>query len=159
MSAPTCVSCGKAFAANGELVSLPEGRRIAFDPGQRRVWRICTKCGEWNLLGAEAAGAALGELEARVPKPSASVRSSRVSGGLELLRIDDLSKVEVADLVMAEQRDGLRRAARFAPFAPLVIVAVYAMSWLLTPLFVEETGSAFPELLNIALLAGSAGLI
>ncbi len=164
MSAPTCVSCGKAFAANGELVSLPEGRRIAFDPGQRRVWRICTKCGEWNLLGAEAAGEALAELIAREPKASASLRSTRVSGDLELLRIDDISKVEVADLVMAEQRDGLRTAARLAPFAPLIVVAVYAISWLITPLFFDDPGLRFDEMLgslltNVALVAGSTGMI
>nr|MBP7620697.1 hypothetical protein [Gemmatimonadales bacterium] len=70
---PTCLSCNRPFPRNGELASLPEGRRIAFDPGQRRVWRICTKCGEWNLLGAEAAGAALVELEARVGQLPADV--------------------------------------------------------------------------------------
>ena len=83
---PTCLSCNRPFPRNGELASLPEGRRIAFDPGQRRVWPICTKCGEWNLLGAEAAGAALGELEARVGQLPADVLGE--VGPVEVIRID-----------------------------------------------------------------------
>jgi hypothetical protein len=153
---PTCLSCNRPFPRNGELASLPEGRRIAFDPGQRRVWRICTKCGEWNLLGAEAAGAALAELSAREPRPSASVRSTRVTGDLELLRIDDLTKVEVGDLVMAEQRDGLRKAAQFAPFAPLLYIGIYAISMLFMP---SATGGTATDLLGIfAYLAGLLGI-
>jgi len=157
LSAPTCVSCNKPFPANGELASLPEGRRIAFDPGQRRVWRICTKCGEWNLLGAETAGAALPELSARDPKPSASVRSTRLSGDLELLRIDDLSKVEVADLVMAEQRDGLQRATRIAAWLPVAVIALVAV----TELFPSGlSGRTMKDLLGtLVMLAGVSGLL
>jgi hypothetical protein len=157
MSAPTCLSCNKPFPANGEFASLPEGRRIAFDPAQRRVWRICTKCGEWNLLGAEAAGAALPELSARDPKPSVSVRSTRISGNLELLRIEDLSKVEVADLVMAEQRDGLQRATRIAAWLPVAVIALIAV----TELFPSGLSGGTTEsvLEGIALMAGIAGVL
>ncbi|MDX2260299.1 MAG: hypothetical protein SFU84_01200 [Gemmatimonadales bacterium] len=106
-SSPTCVSCNRPFLGNGELASLPEGRRIAFDPGQRRVWRICTKCGEWNLLGAEAAGAALGELEARVPTRGSALLITHVGPRLELLRVDNFADVRVGELAMAERRDTL----------------------------------------------------
>ncbi|MDX2260297.1 MAG: hypothetical protein SFU84_01190 [Gemmatimonadales bacterium] len=157
MSAPTCVACNKPFPANGELASVPEGRRIAFDPGQRRVWRICTKCGEWNLLGTEAAGAALPELTARDPKPSSSVRSTRVSGDLELLRIDDISKVEVADLVMAEQRDGLQRATQLAAWMPVVIIVLVSASFIFPS---GLRGGATKELLGtLVMLAGISGLL
>ncbi|HPF62715.1 MAG TPA: hypothetical protein PLI93_11715 [Gemmatimonadales bacterium] len=65
MASPTCVACGRPFPANGTLAALPDGRRIAFDPEHGRVWRICTHCREWNLLGQEAAARALPELGAR----------------------------------------------------------------------------------------------
>ncbi len=108
---PTCLSCNRPFLRNGELASLPEGRRIAFDPGQRRVWRICTKCGEWNLLGAEAAGAALGELEARVPARGTALLITHVGPRLELLRVDRFADVRVGELAMAERRDKLASAS------------------------------------------------
>ena len=110
-SSPTCVSCDRPFPGNGELASLPEGRRIAFDPGQRRVWRICTKCGEWNLLGAEAAGAALGELEARVPTRGSALLITHVGPRLELIRVDSFAGVRVGELAMAERRDQLASAS------------------------------------------------
>lgn len=113
-SAPTCLSCNRPFASNGELASLPEGRRIAFDQGQRRVWRICTKCGEWNLLGAEAAGAALGELEARVPTRGTALLITHVGSRLELLRVDNFAEVRVGELAMAERRDRLATASNTA---------------------------------------------
>jgi hypothetical protein len=50
---------------NGQLASVPDAARIAFDPVRHRVWRICSDCGEWNLLGPEASEAALPELSAR----------------------------------------------------------------------------------------------
>jgi hypothetical protein len=94
MAAPsTCIACKKPFAENRELAAIPDASKVAFDPAHRRVWRICAGCGEWNLLGAEAAAAALPELEAR----SAAVTSSsapelgfapaRVSGRLEIVRV------------------------------------------------------------------------
>ena len=135
MSAPTCVSCNKAFGANGELASLPEGRRIAFDPGQRRVWRICTKCGEWNLLGAEAARAALGELEARQPATAAGVQTAHLSGRLELLRVNSLEAAELAQFARAERHRALAKTAAARPkLVVLLVVSLVGMmaagSWL-----------------------------
>ena len=63
MAAPsTCVACQKPFAENRELAAIPDASKVAFDPAHRRVWRICASCDEWNLLGTEAAVAALPEL-------------------------------------------------------------------------------------------------
>jgi len=117
MSSPTCLSCNKPFPANGELASLPEGRRIAFDPGQRRVWRICTKCGEWNLLGAEAAGVSLTELEARQPALAEGVHTSHLSGRMELVRVNNLDAAEVAQFARAERHRALAKTAADRPRA------------------------------------------
>lgn len=65
MNNPTCLFCQAPFKPNRVLASIPEARRIAFDPDNGRVWRICDQCHEWNLLGPEAASDALPELRAR----------------------------------------------------------------------------------------------
>ncbi|HEY4320991.1 MAG TPA: hypothetical protein VGM77_07375 [Gemmatimonadales bacterium] len=89
----TCVSCGQQFAQNGELAAIPDARQVAFDPAHRRVWRICAACNEWNLLGAEAAAAALPELTARfaaaVPAGAGDewLVPAQISDRLQLLRI------------------------------------------------------------------------
>lgn len=62
----SCLACGVAFRLNPELATIPDASRIAFDSGLRRAWRICESCGEWNLLGAEAADRAMPELIARL---------------------------------------------------------------------------------------------
>ncbi len=61
----TCVACHKPFRENRELAAAPRGRRFAFEAASGRVWRICRHCSHWNLMGPEAAQAALPELEAR----------------------------------------------------------------------------------------------
>ena len=87
----SCVACDRPFPANGELVSMPHGRRIAVDPELGRVWRICTKCGEWNLLGVEAAREAVPELRARVaavPVADQTAVAGLVKvGGVEILEL------------------------------------------------------------------------
>lgn len=65
MAKDTCLECGKPFPANNELASVPLARLVAFDPDANRVWRICEPCEHWNLLGPEAARAAIPELMAR----------------------------------------------------------------------------------------------
>jgi hypothetical protein len=93
MAATTsCVSCKAPFPANRELATIPDADRIAFDPAHRRVWRICARCGEWNLLGAEASERALPELEARfaaAPKRAGGegFAPAHVGSALELLQI------------------------------------------------------------------------
>ena len=92
MATSSCVSCNAPFLANRELATIPDASRIAFDPAHRRVWRICAKCGEWNLLGTEAAERALPELAARfaaAPKRAGGegFAPAHVGSALELLQI------------------------------------------------------------------------
>ena len=65
MAKDACLECGKSFPVNKQLASVPLARLVAFDPDANRVWRICTKCHHWNLLGPEASAAAIPELTAR----------------------------------------------------------------------------------------------
>jgi hypothetical protein len=90
----TCIECHHPFDSNGELASIPDARRIAFDPGHHRVWRICTTCGTWNLLGAEASAVAMPELEARfdaAPRAATSddFAPAIVGPHLELIRLGE----------------------------------------------------------------------
>lgn len=89
----TCVSCGQPFPMNGELATIPDARQVAFDPAHRRVWRICATCDEWNLIGVDAAAAALPELTARfaaaVPTGAGDewLVPAQIGAHLQLLRI------------------------------------------------------------------------
>ncbi|MES2304280.1 MAG: hypothetical protein V4558_02190 [Gemmatimonadota bacterium] len=121
----TCITCGKPFAANRELASIPDASKIAFDPAHRRVWRICASCEEWNLLGPEASAAALPEIEARfasaVPAtlPQLALAPARVSDRLELLRLGppaEDSEPSRAALRLKREADRRARQLRWVPF-------------------------------------------
>ena len=49
----TCLFCHDDLGANEDVPGLPVGRRLAFDPGQGRLWVVCTQCGRWNLTPLE----------------------------------------------------------------------------------------------------------
>ena len=115
------------FPANRELATIPDASRIAFDPAHRRVWRICAKCGEWNLLGAEASERALPELEARfaaAPKRAGGegFAPAHVGSALELLQIGE-AVVAVNDAVLRKRRRQLA-VGRWAAIAGLSVVGL-----------------------------------
>lgn len=108
MAKDTCLQCGKPLPANKELASVPNGRRVAFDPNANRVWRICAKCHHWNLLGPEASAAAMPELAARFAAlPSAGpegLAKAKVSGRLDLFRVGGTQERAAAMLELSEAR-------------------------------------------------------
>lgn len=109
----SCVACGAAFRLNRQLATIPDASRIAFDPARHRVWRICESCGEWNLLGTEAAGRAMPELVARfeaAPKRAGSsgVAPAHVGETLELLQIGD-AVVAASDVAVLRRSRRLQR--------------------------------------------------
>jgi hypothetical protein len=74
-------------------------------------------------LGTEAAGAALGELEARVPTRGSALLINHIGPRLELLGVDNFADVRVGELAMAERRDVLAAGASGVHWiAGLVIV-------------------------------------
>lgn len=82
-----CIQCSKSFPLNRDLAAVPAGRRLAFDPESQRVWRICTGCGHWNLLGPESATAVAAELHSRLaPTRSGSSVHEKI-GNVEILTI------------------------------------------------------------------------
>lgn len=113
-----CVACHKPFRPNRTLVSVPSGRRIAFDPAQERVWRICSHCGEWNLLGPEASAAALPELRTRfratASEGTQGIALTELGQDLELLRIGEQAELVAGAIALGDRRVRLRRIGAIA---------------------------------------------
>ncbi len=157
---PTCLTCQRPFAQNSALASLPYVRRLAIDPARGRAWRICTGCGEWNLLGAEDATPVVEEArELLASSPTRAVDlgldEARV-GDLELLRVD-LAPGEVLDAaVHARQEAVLARQGRLAIVA--AVFGLVVIGWVAISPFVP---GAMPssEILAIVLPIWSAQLL
>jgi hypothetical protein len=45
----TCIHCDAKLGENQLLPEYPVGKRLAFDPGNARIWAICPRCERWNL--------------------------------------------------------------------------------------------------------------
>lgn len=94
-----CLFCHAPFPENGELIRMPRGHRIAFDPVRGRLWAVCSRCHRWNLAPIEEREAALYELErlchdhARPLVSTANVTLLR-AGALTLVRVGEASLVE-----------------------------------------------------------------
>lgn len=114
-----CVACGAAFPENGTLATLPRGSRVAFDPDTGRVWRLCPACDAWNLLGREAAGAALPEVRQRfAATPSAGpagLARAQVGATLTLYRIGGPPERAAAVLAVTEARQEISARSYDAP--------------------------------------------
>ncbi|HPF62714.1 MAG TPA: hypothetical protein PLI93_11710 [Gemmatimonadales bacterium] len=137
MASPTCVACGRPFPANGTLAALPDGRRIAFDPEHGRVWRICTHCREWNLLGQEAAARALPEVIAQHAGSAGPGRQgvsiARAGTNLEILRLGDQASLVADALAVSERHGELRRAGNVAAMVfgglVLLLIGFFVAGW------------------------------
>ena len=111
-----CLFCHGAFAENGQLVHLPRGHKIAFDPVRGRLWAICERCHHWNLAPIEEREAALYELE-RMTRDHA--RPLGHTANVTLLQAGPLTLVRVGAAGLAEQawwrygRELRRRKASF----------------------------------------------
>lgn len=94
-----CLFCHARFPENGELIRMPRGHKIAFDPVQGRLWAVCDRCHRWNLAPIEEREAALYELErvchdhARPLVSTANVTLLR-AGALTLIRVGAAGLVE-----------------------------------------------------------------
>ncbi len=153
MAPPTCVSCGRAFRANDALASLPDGRRIAFDTEHHRVWRICTHCREWNLLGAESAAAVLPEAAAQftasVTGGGSGITVARVGQRLEILRVGDQEALVAGALALADRHRELGQSgtmlAVFLVSAILLlgaaVLAGYGPAAWLIPMLIAQFGA------------------
>src|SRR5688572_7742627 len=87
-----CLICQTPFDEDETLEHLPRGERVAFDPGRRRLWIICTACKRWSLLPIESRWEALEELEKLVTDKARLLSQTETialmpAGRMELVRV------------------------------------------------------------------------
>ena len=97
-----CLRCSRSLGRNSELADLPIGRCIAFDRDKGRVWVICTRCRQWNLVPLEERWEALEEVERVATTAESRVEGGRIglartADGLELLRATGLPDADIAN--------------------------------------------------------------
>ena len=111
-----CIFCSSNFQENSVFGRLPPGRRLAFDPGEGRLWVVCEECGRWNLCAMEQRWEALHELERLACDRSKLVAET---DNIALLSAGGLFLIRVGKATLAERswwrygRELHRRRSRF----------------------------------------------
>jgi hypothetical protein len=110
----TCLFCHTGLGTNEVIESFPVGRRLAFDAAQGRLWVICRKCERWNLTPVEERWEAVEQCErlftqTRLRVSSDNIGMSRLSEGLELVRIGKALRPEIAAWRYGDQFGRRRR--------------------------------------------------
>lgn len=153
MANPTCVACNREFQPNHQLVNLPQGRRVAVEPARGRVWRICSRCREWNLVGPEDSARMIPELLARLgnhDQESAGFTSRVISPQLTVIRVGSQAELAAGALALADRREELSTAGTGLALAfagMLAIVAALAIfdfwepGWWLLPTMLGFMGA------------------
>jgi hypothetical protein len=150
-----CIRCDRSLGRNSEIPHLRVGKRIAFDVISGRVWVICKRCDQWNLVPVEERWEQLAECEqaaanAESKATTTGVGLARTASGLELLRVGGMTAGDIANWkygrrLIQRQRLLFWIAGAFATLALLVgvraglasgsapagvYVAVVALVWL-----------------------------
>lgn len=139
--ADDCIACGAVFQPNTDLASVPRGRRVAWDLMSDRAWRICTRCGHWNLLGSEAGAILAAELASRLPGRATDGVTYELVGSVEVVVMAETASGSVGTR-------GAITAKRIAQwmFHPLAKLALSPIA-VIAPIFViSNLGSEFRPL-------------
>lgn len=96
-----CLSCSHRLGRNIALERLPTGRAIVFDSRKGRLWIICRRCRNWNLVPLEARWEAVEEAEDRfrclkIEASTDNIALGRWIDGSELIRIGGAPLAEIA---------------------------------------------------------------
>src|SRR5829696_8319744 len=110
----TCLYCNNTLGANEVIETFPVGRRLAFDQTKGRLWVVCRKCEKWNLSPLEERWEAIeqcGRLfhDARKRVSTDNIGLARLSEGLELVRIGEPRRPELASWRYGDQFGRRRR--------------------------------------------------
>ena len=111
-----CIFCHRPLGANELIELFPIGRRLAFDPAKGRLWVVCRGCERWNLTPLEERWEAIEECERRFGDTRLRVSTdniglARLADGLELVRIGDPLRPELAAWRYGDQFGRRRRRA------------------------------------------------
>ena len=109
-----CLFCQADLGRNEIVEPLPIGRRVAFDAAKGRLWIVCRKCERWNLTPFDERWEAIEECERRFRATRHRVSTdniglARITEGLELLRIGDPLRPEMAAWRYGDQFGRRRR--------------------------------------------------
>lgn len=110
----TCLFCAADLGRNRVIEPFPVGRRLAFDASKGRLWVVCRACERWNLTPLEERWEAIEECERRFSSTRLRVSTdnigmARLSEGLELVRIGDALRPEIAAWRYGDQFGRRRR--------------------------------------------------
>jgi hypothetical protein len=95
-----CIVCGTPFEPNEELGHLPNGKRLAFDPGRGRLWVVCSTCRRWSLTPIQDRWEALEEIE-KLTTDKAHLLSQ--TDNIALLRHGPLEIVRIGRSELSEE--------------------------------------------------------
>jgi hypothetical protein len=126
----TCLFCHHDLGANEVVEHFPIGRRLAFDGEKGRLWVVCRSCERWNLTPIEERWEAIEECErlfrsTKLRMSTDHIGLARVSEGLELVRVGDPQRPEMAAWRYGDQFGKRRR--RYYMIAAGSTVAVGAL--------------------------------
>jgi hypothetical protein len=126
----TCLFCHHDLGANEVVEHFPVGRRLAFDGEKGRLWVVCRACERWNLTPIEERWEAIEECEklfrgTKLRMSTEHIGLARVSEGLELVRVGDPQRPEMAAWRYGDQFGKRRR--RYYLVAGASAVAVGAL--------------------------------
>ena len=129
-----CLFCYRPFDEGWRFGSLPPAWRLAFDPGQERIWIVCDSCFRWNLWPPEEQGGAIRGLERVVQdRGQALARTENVAllavGEMMILRVgkaglQERSYWRYGREVLAREQDYRSRGARLSAYAYGALAAV-----------------------------------
>jgi hypothetical protein len=111
----TCLFCANDLGHNETIEQFQVGRRLAFDATRGRLWVVCRSCERWNLTALEERWEAIDECErlfrdSRLRVSTDHIGLARVGDGLELVRIGDPQRPEMAAWRYGDQFGRRRRA-------------------------------------------------
>lgn len=110
----TCIYCQGDLGRNEAVEHFPVGRRLAFDGATGRLWVVCRRCERWNLSPLDIRWEAIEECErafrdTRLRVSTDNIGLARVREGLELVRIGDPLRPEIAAWRYGDQFGRRRR--------------------------------------------------
>ncbi len=110
----TCLFCHNDLGKNEVIEHFPIGRRLAFDTEKGRLWVVCRSCERWNLTPIEERWEAIEECErtfqdTKLRMSTEHIGMARVSEGLELVRVGDPQRPEMAAWRYGDQFGKRRR--------------------------------------------------
>lgn len=126
----TCLFCHDKLGTNDAIEHFPVGRRLAFDAAKGRLWVVCRKCERWNLTPIEERWEAIEECERAFRDTKLRVSTdhiglARLKEGLELVRIGEPQRPEMAAWRYGDQFGRRRTRARVRVLGGMAVATAY----------------------------------